>query len=347
MRLVLYGENETQFASLGLGVLAEAVEDEVHEVLNGAFELSFRYPAAGLRAQQLQLGCHVTARPNALVSAQPFRIVRVNRRMPGWVLVTARHICYGLRGIIVNSLSLWGPNNMNTVKPPTVNDCPYSFSSDVTASGRDVPATYYRPVDLWEYMGSGSGMIRSLWDGEWEFDGFEARFLQRRGKDRGVRILYGRNLKDLEAETSEESRYNGIQYYCITGSLLTVNSTMMLSSYVEGQEKRLKLLDCSSADSPYDMAKKELEELETLEQRKNSIKVDFELLSRTEEYRNQDLPDGIALGDTVHIGHPGLGVWEAIRVVEIRYQPTTGKYKSITLGTPRGNILKTMRRRLT
>lgn len=342
MRLVLYSDNETRFTSLGLGVLTEAVDDEVHEVINGAFDLTFRYPVTGPRAEQLQRRNIVTARPNALTDIQPFRIVRVNRRSPGWITVTARHISRDMRGIVLREDQLWGPAGMYGSKPLTINDCPFTFTADFTDDYRYDGS---KARNLWESLGTGKGMLVDLHGGEFEFDRFAVNYRARRGEDRGVAILYGKNLRSLEAETASEIRYNGIYWFSTDayGNLMP-GQTMMVSGYVEGQEQRLKVVDLCGVENSYTAALDAVAELEAQEQADNSIKVDFELLSRTEEYRGRALPDGIALGDTIHVGHPGLGVQESIRVMEIRYQPTTGKYKTITLGTPRGNILRTMRR---
>ena len=75
------------------------------------------------------------------------------------------------------------------------------------------------------------------------------------------------------------------------------------------------------------------------------LTVDFVQLSKTAEYADKPLPDDIDMGDTVRVVYPDIGVSYSSRVTEIQYQPSTGKYKKITLGRVRDNIVRTILQR--
>lgn len=368
MMLILYGKTETRFSGLGLGVLADARNDEVTETMNSKFELTLQYPVTGPRFADLAIGAYIKARPNPLAAPQPFRIYRIGKVMNGWVTVYARHLSYNLKRYVCEAWSS-GVAAMNTWVPALGShifpDCPFSFSTDI-AHNRLLEVK--NPVDVWELLGSGSGNLLSLAGGEYEFDGYNVILHARRGQDRGVCIRYGKNLKDLSYDQTAGEKFNGVYPYYVDAEGVChelPGKYKMRSDYVEGTEKSIRILpitpvyenwieeNFASIDAALNLAAENYlavcafsgEDGFYSTKAEQSLTIDFVQLSKTEEYKDHPLPDDIGMGDTVHVEHPRLQVCVAARVSEIRYQPSTGRYKQISLGDVKNNVIRSIVRR--
>lgn len=349
MILTLYGPETTDFSGSGLGALEDVRNDEVREVLNGQFELTLQYPVAGRLFFELQRDAYITARPNALMGPQPFRIYRIQKALNGWVTVYARHISYRLRTIVCRYIS--GSNAAESVaslKTNAVGECPFEFFTDIDSTL--TTRTWY-PMTIWKLMGTDEYMLQGTYGGDWELDGYNVRLLRERGTYRGMQIFYGVNMRDVQRDAEYADRFNGIYAYRLDDYGIAIEEAMvMCSDYVEGMERRLEPRDYTGKypdkTAAY-LAETDLllEGISAARPEEQSVKVDFERLSRTEEYRDMQIPDAIGMGDKVDIFHEALGINARWRVTEIRYQPSTGKYKSIVLGNPPKSVVQTILRR--
>ena len=78
----------------GTGILMDAVSCTVTEEINGVYELTMKYPIAGIHGNEIRERDIVIAKPNIKQRAQPFRIYRMTRPIGGVFTVYARHISY-------------------------------------------------------------------------------------------------------------------------------------------------------------------------------------------------------------------------------------------------------------
>lgn len=376
MNLILYPSTETAFDSNGLGILREVMDDEVHEILNGQFELQFRYPVTGRLFRDLAPDAYVKAKPNPLSSPQPFRIYRITKVRNGWVTVYARHLCYELRRYVcepctdTREVRDWFPSLSGHILPPS----PFTFASDV---GGYKHLTVVTPVQVWKLLGSEEGCIRENIDGEYEFDGYQVMLHARRGADRGVQIRYGKNLRDLTMDQTQGTRCDAVYPFC-TGEDGTIyqlpEKLVVRSDLSESNDLTVHVEDLGSVEQ---MMEKHhdgilidgygIEDIyEAMRsaclllmltcyfaqegyytEPEQSLTVDFVRLSETTEYKDSGLPDAITLGDTVHVYDPELGVEVSARVCEMRYQPSMERIKNITLGSVRRSLARTIAARTT
>jgi phage-related protein len=342
MMLALYKAEETEFSGLGLGILENVRNDEVREVLNGQFELQLQYPVTGRLMDQIQPDAYITARPNPLSDPQPFRIYRIRKGLGGWVTVYARHISYRMASIVntwMESPDL--QEALVSLQRNAVGSCPFRFSTDMENFARFYPMPY--PQCIRDRL----LFLRDVQPFDFEFDGYNVRLLAHRGQDRDVWIRYGVNMKDMQFDHQLGERYNGIYGYRLSDGGLCIEEAMAMSpDYVEGQEKRLLLKDYTDASEVQTLQEHVEEDVRFYDigadDSERILTVDFEQLSRTEEYRDMDLPDDIGMGDTVHVFYAALGLPVNLRAVEIRYQPSQRRYKSVTLGSTRKDILGTI-----
>ena len=376
MNLILYTSAETAFDSNGLGILREVMDDEVHEILNGQFELQFRYPVTGRLFRDLAPDAYVKAKPNPLSSPQPFRIYRVTKVRNGWVTVYARHLCYELRRYVcepctdTREVRDWFTALPAHILPPS----PFAFVSDVEGYKQLKVAT---PVQVCKLLGSEEGCIRENIDGEYEFDGYQVMLHARRGADRGVQIRYGKNLRDLTMDQIQGTRCDAVYPFCTgeDGTIYQLPEKMVIRSdlsesndltvHVEdlGSVEQMMekyhdgiLIDGYGIEDIYEAMRSAslwvllacyVAQGGYYTEPEQSLTVDFVRLSETTEYKDSGLPDAITLGDTVHVYDPELGVEASARVCEMRYQPSMERIKSITLGSVRRSLARTIAARTT
>lgn len=348
MSLKLYPETERSFNSNGLGILAEAKDDLVEQELNGKYELSFQYPVQGLRYADLVLGCYVTAAPDPATNPQPFRIYRITKPMRGLVTVYARHQAYRLRDVVVKPFVWLGDAQgaLDVIKGNSINDCPFTFWSDIEKEKAMVPLF---PVSAWSLLGGSEGSILDLYGGEYEFLNDTIKLQKRRGSDRGVTIRYGKNLKSLKQDESIANMYTGIVPYWSNGEFAEV---MLPEGYVSGPGEYTEIC-LKPVDFTNDFEEKPTEE--QLRERAEeyvvtndigkpevSLDVEFVQLEQTEEYRGMQILEQVLLGDTVRVIFPEMNVDVSTRAVKTRYIPSLGRYESISLGSSRANFAQTV-----
>lgn len=353
MILELFSGRRTDPVAYLLGALEAVRNDEVCEVLGGKFELSLQYPVSGRLFGELRIGRCITAPPNGVESAQPFRIYRISKAINGWVTVYARHIsCLLNRYVCTPFLAETASEAVAALSGNSVTKPIFQFSTDLDVQGILNPLL---PVSMGQLMGSSDGCILSVYGGEWEFDRFHARLLARRGQDRGVEITYGLNMTDYLSDTQPQEELDGIYAYylnedgSIAGSLLVMAeaSTGEDGALIEPRDYTDNMDSVDIALNPLGalerLAREELEAaLEANDGTEKSFRVSFELLARTEEYKHTAIPSQIGMGDIVHVASPMYLEYTSLRVTEIRYQPTQQRYKSVVLGQPPRTIVKTI-----
>lgn len=366
MMLILYGKDEKEFKSMGLGVLETVQNDEVREVLNSQFELTLQYPVTGRLFNKLDIDCWIKARPNPLQEPQPFRIYRISKVMNGWVTVYARHLCYQLKNYIVEACKVdMDPisEGIAALAGHIYPECPFVFWSDVTEDDATLDAE--KPMSAWDALGSKTGLLADDEALEYSFDHYRVGIHKPRGKDRGVRILYGKNLRDITVGRQRNDAENTYFPYWKgqDGAIHMLPERIYPNPYLGGGTEAIivpadttpedweETLSASGVASEEEWIRSFLEFIYLFGVRPTAeleptLEVDFVQLSKTEEYKNQPLPDDIDMGDTVHAVHPRLQVSYSARVNEIRFQPSTGMYKKITLGSPKATILRSLADRI-
>lgn len=87
---------------------------------------------------------------------------------------------------------------------------PFSFWTDKSTSG---DFSVEAPSSLRSLLGGTEGSILDVYGGEYEFDRWTVKLWNRRGKDSGVTIRYGKNLTDLQQDENISNVATGIYPY--------------------------------------------------------------------------------------------------------------------------------------
>ena len=334
----LYAEAETAFTSNGIGKLCDTISCRVTEKRNGSYELKLTYPSDGLHAEELCEGAIILAKPSERAQPQPFRIYKTNTPLTGEVEVAARHIQYQENFITVSPFSATGSQAaMAQLKQQATTDCPFSFWTDIDSQAVFTIST---PASIRSCLGGMDGSMLDTYGGEYEWDFLTARLHRSRGRDYGVRIVYGKNLVDFQMEKSVENVITGVHPYWKNsegGELVELPEKVVRSAAKSLAYEKVTPLDCSS----------QFQEKPTEEQLRSyavnylkstsltepdlDIKIDFLQLWQTPGYADIAAAERVGLCDTVHVYISKLGIEVSCKVTETEYDVLLERYSSITL----------------
>lgn len=340
MKPILYSDIETAFDTNGIGVLYDTTSAIVGQELNGIYELTMKYPLSGIHAENITDRSIILAKVDHISELQPFRVYRIVPTSKGIITVYARHIVYDTLGIPVSPFKAASAAvAMQNVKANAVVDCPFTFTTDVSAAADLVIKT---PKSIWNVLGGTDNSVLSVYGGEYEFDRYNITLHTQRGSDRGVTIRYAKNLKTLEQDRNCSACYTGVYPYWASNSEDNPNLVQLTDKvvYVAGEHNYVRILDLDLS-SVWDEAPTE-DELRVYTQKyieENEIgvpdiswTVTFASLEQTEEYKGKKILEGIAIGDTVSVFFPKLNMSVSARAVACNYNVLLERYEDITLG---------------
>ena len=338
---ILYERNETAFSSMGLGSLADAVRCVVTEERNGLYELELDYPVTGRLYGELAEGRIITARHDDAGDLQPFRIYAHSAPMDGLVTFRARHLAYGLGGIVLKPFTAGSlTETFQKFQAQTVSTNPFTFWTDkaVTAD-----YTIAAPVAVWEMLGGREGSILDVYGtGEYEFDRWTVKLHLHRGSDKGVTIRRGKNLTDIEQELDTSGTYNAVVPYWYdedTGTLVTLPEYYVARpGATDLTYYALDLTDDFDTAPTEEQLRAAAEAYLTNNEPwtpDENVKISFVALWQTPEYERVAVLERVGLCDTVTVFDEILGVSVKTKVVKVVYDALLERYEEMELGTPK------------
>ena len=359
---ILYSANETTFTHNGIGRLVDCTKCTVTEERNGMFECEFSYPIDGQFYSEISLDRIIKAKPNEMSDDQLFRIYRISKPMKGIVSVYCQHISYDLAVNVVIPFSILNDSAqsaMNEIFNHLSKPNQYTYTWIATVGGTH-NFKVETPISVRQALGGEEGSLLDVFGGEFEFDNFNIKLHQRRGQDRGVTILYGKNLTDAKAETNMTDAYTAILPYAVNEEddtpvhlLDGVNKTIAIDGAPTYGEPRVLAVDLTSM---YDLQEEDITSA-NLRQRANTylsehdlktishnIEISFVQLWQTEEYKNIAVLERVALCDTVTVRYEKLGIDATAKVVKTVYDTLREKYESIEIGDAKSTFLEALRK---
>lgn len=340
-----------QDAKTKIGWLAEAISCRCTEERNGIYELELQYPMLGTYAADLVIDRYIKAKPNSTGDNQLFHIRKVSKPINGMFTVSCDHVSYALSGYPVPTVSASGNAQVaiNAVLTAAKNqlgkDTGFSAATTDIALSSSIALSN---VSARAALGGVSGSVLDVYGGEYEFDNYTIKLHKARGKDRGVRISYGRNMTDLKCEIDMDSAYTGIYGY-------VKNDDVDLKSYVSvtnssGINSKTLIRDFSSDFSGDEITQAKLDSAVSAYVAKNDINspsvsmtVSFVDLSQSPEYASFSALEAVNLCDTVKIYHKDLDIDIKAKVIKTTYDVLRERYTSIELGSPRANFADVIR----
>ena len=335
-------------AKTKIGWLAEASDCQCTEERNGVFELEFQYPMLGRYAADLVIDRYVKAKPNATAANQFFHIRKVSKPINGMFTVSCEHISYALSGYPVPTVSASGNAQVaiNAILAAAKNQLGKGTGFSVATTDITLSSSIeLTNVSARAALGGVSGSVLDVYGGEYEFDNYTIRLHKARGKDRGVRIAYGRNMTELKCDIDMDSAYTGIygyvkndnvdlrSYKAVTNSSGINAKTLIrdFSSDFSGGDSEITQSGLDSAVAAYAAAN-------DINSPTVSMTVSFVDLSQSPEYASFSALESVGLCDTVQIYHKDLNINIKAKVIKTVYDVLRERYTSIDLGSPRANF---------
>ena len=348
MSMVLFPSGATTFETQGLGSIVDAISCNVHEVLNGEYELEMQYPITGTQYGNLQNRRIIFSKHDPYSEPQPFRIYRITRPMNGIVSIYARHISYDLSGIPVG---VFDANNaqaaMQGLKNNSLVANPFLFETTMPTVA-NFSCQYPQPCR--NLLGGQEGSILDVYGGEYEWDEWTVHLQSRRGSDNGVRITYGKNLIDIEQDENIANLKTGIIPYWInseTGDVI-YSSPQIIQAPGEFNFSSVVPVDFGeqfeSQPTPQELAEAGQEYITDNKIGVPTVSIDlsFAQLEQYSLYESTEALERVRIGDTVHVFFAQLGINVSSRVVETNYDPILNRYNSVSVGSVRADIAGTI-----
>lgn len=320
----------------GLGVLSDCIECTVEQVKNGIYHLIMEYPFTGLHAEEIAERRVLKVKPNFTDNPQLFRINRVGKVMNGKFTVYANQISWDLSGYELTS----GTASSAAAACILFQNAAagYTFTTDKTVS-----ATFkvIEPASIRSYMAGREGSFLDVFGKtEIKYDNFNVQFLQHAGTNRGVTIMYGKNLLELSQEIDSSNLYTHVIGYFKDNNNNVVRSDKKATGLTLDVPKTL-IVDFSSEYS-------ETPSVSTLNTRtqkyiddnnlttpKNNIKLNF---AQSEELSNR-----VDLCDTVNVYYEALGITRAnVQCIRVKWDCLREKYIETEFGDVKADLSETL-----
>ena len=320
----------------GLGILSDAIDCQIVEERNGIYELTCKYPASGIHASELTERRILKAKPNFTDDPQLFRIYKIGKVLGGAFTVYARHISYDLSGKVIKSGTASSCTGAMALLEAQAGA--YTLTTDKTVSA-SFKITEPSSVRSW-FAGKKGSILDVFGTGEYHYDNYEVSYLAHRGTDRGVKILYGKNLLSLSQNRDSSNIITAVIAFwkdSQSGSVVIGNS---ISTGVSLDVPNVKTLDCSDAfDTAPTTAQLDAKATAYIGANNvatptNSITLNFLQIGT--------LKDRVDLCDTVHIEYEDFGITATAKCIKTVWDVIKEKYISIEIGEPKTNITDTI-----
>ena len=344
---ILYSENETAFASNGIGRLSDYISATCKQGLNGEFEIELIYPDTGVHSTEIKERRYILAKPDEVSTPQAFEVYKVTKSASGRRLtVNAHHITYKLNGMPVAPFTATGIQPaLNGLVSNTLVTNPFTVWTDITND--TTPFANTVPHSFRALLGGIEGSIIDAFNAEIEWNMYTVKAYARRGADNGVQIRYGKNLTEFKNERSSETFYTGCIAYWASEDETITGDVQYIPNHTDYTNEKIYILDVSqdyqeqpNTDTLNNAAANYATAHNFGREYADTLQVSFVQLWQTEEYKNIAPLERVALGDTVTVVYDGFSV--PMRVVEYSYDVINERYKTMVLGTKKATLQQTI-----
>lgn len=340
----IYHDNTTNFNNNGLGFLTDIISASVVDEINGEYSLTIEYPINGHLSEYLveenYIKCQV-----ADGTKQIFIIKNVEKTFDT-IKVYANHIFYLLIDNFLDNVAptnLNGETFLNWILARTNYQTQFVGHSDI---GITKSARYVRKNPVEAILGEEDNSMVNLFGGEIKRDNFDIYFNTRIGADNGVKLLFGKNINEINITIDTTGVYTRIMPIGFDGLLLP---ELYVDSPLINNYLYPKICKYEFDDIKYDPEDEEayhtLEEAyaalrnatnklyaDGIDKPKINIKIDWIELSKTNEYKQYQNLETVNIGDTIYASI--LGMELETRVIKTTYNPLTDMIESFEIGTP-------------
>lgn len=345
---ILYKENETDFYHNGLGLLVDTIYCYPEETRNGSYELELTYPVKSFLYEEIKANRWIKAKANDRYEAQLFRIYYISKPINGSITVKAEHISYLLKDNFIEILNYTGNCNgiLNALNNTAAFATGFNFYSDVTATN----SFSFDLRNFWEcIIGKDDSVISQFGTGiDIVRNNKNISLLNSGGENNNVLIAYKKNLTGFTLEEDWTGCITKIYPYATQNDVrITVPEKYVNSQYINRDPNpRIDKIDFTN-----EFADGETITTDTLRQKainyfintqcdvpNLNYNIEFVALSKTEEYKNFAMNEGISLFDYVIVRHELYNIDTKIKVIKSKYDSLVEMYIKLELGFIKNTI---------
>lgn len=344
---IIYANNETSFASNGLGALSDCIRCEVTEELNGIFEMELEVPITGNHYRDIKQRRIIYAMTPS--GKQPFEVYRISKPINGVVTVYCQHLSYRLLKMttsLFSSPTCAAAGAELATQASTAEGATWTFWTD-----KDIHSMYRvaYPKTIRNCFGGEQGSMIQLYGGELEFDHRTIKLHTHRGADNGVEIRYAKNMSDITDDDNAADVYKSvIPYYYQEGGNCIVGSKVTKSASLDAPFDLTIPLDCSSEFQSEPTAAQLTAYAQTYIDARTptvsdeTITVSFVPLAGSSGYEGLEELETVNIGDTVTVINSMLGVSTQKKANKYVYDALNERYISVELGAKKSTLGKTI-----
>lgn len=323
------------FDNNGLAILNECTSVDVTEELNGQYYLELEYPANSKKAVNLQEYNIIKA------EGQLFRIYKVEKVQADdkRIKVYANHIFYDLANYFIEDVRAEKAPVKTAMQKAMVDGLSsiYSVDSDII-----VYSTLYMVE-----MSPAEAIFKIIerWgQGELLRDNYNVKILKQIGKDTGVLIKYGKNIKGLKVTVDTTNVVTKLYPKGENGIKLTEKyiNVPNWDSDLYPPFPIIKKVEFKEAADEVTLRKMATDTAKVIGLSSINIQVDFLELTKTKQYSMYKHLESVNVGDIVIVRHSELDIDVKVKVIKVKKDLLTGINTKVELGQPLGDFLKSM-----
>nr|WP_301183605.1 phage tail spike protein [Streptococcus suis] len=301
-------------------MLTKAYEDEVEQVANGKYQLSFKYPTSDDNWTAILPGALILA--DDLHGEQEFRIFEVTKRH-GYLYVYAEQVADDLNKYSISSISVdrvTGGVVMSNLAGSIIRSHPFSFYSDI-----DTLHTFNeKNVSAMSALAEGKHSILGQWGGDLVRDKYQISLLKNGGRDSEALFMYQKNLKTYVETDSIKDLVTRLHLSIKDSDVTTTVDSPLLEAY-NGRIYELSIevsdQDVQTVDHLQEYGRnyfaKNLVDIPN-----NSLEI---AVTDNQEY-------DVRIFDTVFVHHKVFGKDLRMKITSYKFSPMGRKLKSIGFG---------------
>ncbi len=326
----------------------------VHPVLNGTWEVTMEHPLDDEGRWKYIVDNAVVKMPS-FNGEQLFRITHKEKDDSGIsadmqpIFLDAADDCFLLD---VRPTDKTGQQALDLMTAPNRK---YSAVSNISKAS----TAYYQNKNLIEAIcGNDDNSFLKRWGGEVVYDNYKVIVNKEAGSDKGVEILYGKNIAENGISEEVDMRsvvtrivpksYNGYmiegdkpwvdsplieKYPTIKYKVLTFETVKRKADASEDDEDNGTIICNTQEELEEALTQKCMEQYEDgLDKPTVSIDVDMVVIEDTEIYADVKDLVKVSLGDTVHCRNSKLDIVSVARVIELKWDSVNDRISEVTLG---------------
>lgn len=364
-RLYLQKSSKDYYNSNGYGFIKYCKKCEVTEELNGEYTLSMTVHPWDRLARDIKINRFIKAKPNSRDKPQLFEITRHVVKANGEIEISGQHIKYlGLQNCTFASKNFSDTYNGTPQKVADYIfenlyfDNNFTFYSDISKAV-DFKTADIASKKLGDILGGSDYSFISEFGGEFYYDNFTIKFLNKRGTDRNYKLMFGKNLSDYNQTISNDTCYthivafakvdkkdeDGTVIVCGDPWLTNQNQSYPKVKFIDKTEDLKNHFGSKWAVNPttgYNMSDTQsLLSYYAQEHFKNEYKSRVSEEINVTVTHNLELEEmkNLSLGDTIKICYGEDKESLSARIIKTVYDSLAEKYISIEVGSPKVNLI--------